>query len=343
MDPRAGELTALGIVEVPEDVPCPTAPPAPARPAGSSRRCSTTRRRARGSGRWSGSAAARPRGSWRPPRELDADLLIFGWGGKRRPVERGAGSDAGLLAHIDDVVREAPCDIAVVKQRGLGEVRRILVPVRGGPHAELALRVRRRARAPPRRPDRGPPRDPAGRHQRRPCPGGARPRHVRPAARPRRTPTALVREAPNVRNAILREAETADLVIMGAVRRSPRARRRTRTSSGPCRRRSRARAKPPVIVVKTRSAIGRATFERAGRRGPRRWRPPIAPPRRRGRSRRAWSAGSASPTSTTREFRDLRRLVDAQGAAGTDGQPGPADAQRGGDDRRRSCPRPGAS
>jgi len=41
---------------------------------------------------------------------------------------------------IDEVVREAPCDIAVVKQRGTTEVHRILVPVRGGPHAELALR-----------------------------------------------------------------------------------------------------------------------------------------------------------------------------------------------------------
>ena len=33
-------------------------------------------------------------------------------------------------------MREAPCDIAVVKQRGARDIRRILVPVRGGPHAE---------------------------------------------------------------------------------------------------------------------------------------------------------------------------------------------------------------
>ena len=41
---------------------------------------------------------------------------------------------------IDEVVRESPCDIAVVKQRGSREIKRVLVPVRGGPHAELAIR-----------------------------------------------------------------------------------------------------------------------------------------------------------------------------------------------------------
>ena len=40
-------------------------------------------------------------------------------------------------------MRESPCDIAVVKQRGLDQVRSILVPVRGGPHAELAMRISR--------------------------------------------------------------------------------------------------------------------------------------------------------------------------------------------------------
>ena len=44
---------------------------------------------------------------------------------------------------IDAVVRESPCDIAVVKQRGLDQVESILVPVRGGPHAELAMRISR--------------------------------------------------------------------------------------------------------------------------------------------------------------------------------------------------------
>ena len=49
------------------------------------------------------------------------------------------GAEAVFSPTIDEVVRESPCDIAVVKQRGLDQVRSILVPVRGGPHAELAM------------------------------------------------------------------------------------------------------------------------------------------------------------------------------------------------------------
>ena len=59
------------------------------------------------------------------------------WGGKVTIVEI---REDLLSAKEDEVVRESPCDIAVVKQRGAREIRRILVPVRGGPHAELALR-----------------------------------------------------------------------------------------------------------------------------------------------------------------------------------------------------------
>src|SRR4051812_6406749 len=69
--------------------------------------------------------------------EDEADLIIFGWGG--RPSGKGARADAVFSPTIDEVVRDAPCNIAVVKQRGIKDVRRILTPVRGGPHAELAL------------------------------------------------------------------------------------------------------------------------------------------------------------------------------------------------------------
>jgi glucosyl-3-phosphoglycerate synthase len=69
--------------------------------------------------------------------EDEADLVIFGWGG--RPAGRQDGGEL-FSPTIDEVLRDAPCDIAVVKQRGMTEVRRIVVPVRGGPHADLALR-----------------------------------------------------------------------------------------------------------------------------------------------------------------------------------------------------------
>lgn len=72
--------------------------------------------------------------------EEEADLVIFGWAGLVAG-RRGSPDDPEFSPTIDEVLRDAPCDIAVVKQRGVGDVERILVPVRGGPHAELALRV----------------------------------------------------------------------------------------------------------------------------------------------------------------------------------------------------------
>ena len=74
--------------------------------------------------------------------EDEVELILFGWGGPpTTPGKRAAAATGTVFSPtIDEVVREAPCDIAVVKQRGVSNVRRILVPVRGGPHAELALR-----------------------------------------------------------------------------------------------------------------------------------------------------------------------------------------------------------
>ncbi|HTG50459.1 MAG TPA: universal stress protein, partial [Gemmatimonadales bacterium] len=75
--------------------------------------------------------------------EEGTDLVIFGWGGPpsaaaaaRAEAARGPRRDgpAVFSPTIDAVVRESPCDIAVVKQRGVDDVRSILVPVRGGPH-----------------------------------------------------------------------------------------------------------------------------------------------------------------------------------------------------------------
>ena len=158
--------------------------------------------------------------------EQEADLLIFGWGGKTPSVRdgkvdaranghRGDGYVPVISPTIDEVVRESPADIAVVKQRGSSELKRILVPVRGGPHAELALRF---ADALARRHD-----------------GEIFVLHLVPPgitlavrAQAERALTAFVkqhvsakvearvREAANVRNAILREATLVDLVVMGA-------------------------------------------------------------------------------------------------------------------------------
>ena len=46
-----------------------------------------------------------------------------------------------LGATINDVLTRPPCNIALVRGKLTSEPRHVLVPVRGGPHAELALRV----------------------------------------------------------------------------------------------------------------------------------------------------------------------------------------------------------
>ncbi len=64
-------------------------------------------------------------------REEGCDLLLCGWGAPRRG-ER----EFGPVAQA--VLDGPPCDVAVVHPPA-GPVRRVLVPVRGGPYAELAI------------------------------------------------------------------------------------------------------------------------------------------------------------------------------------------------------------
>jgi nucleotide-binding universal stress UspA family protein len=59
------------------------------------------------------------------------DLLLLRW----RDDQTVFGAD------LHDVLVQAPCDVAMVRPGDLAEIRRILLPLRGGPHAELALRV----------------------------------------------------------------------------------------------------------------------------------------------------------------------------------------------------------
>ncbi len=67
--------------------------------------------------------------------ERRADLLILGWRGYTR--SRGV-----LLGRVlDRVVEETPCDVAVVRDRDLSRVERVLVPTAGGPNAVLAAEM----------------------------------------------------------------------------------------------------------------------------------------------------------------------------------------------------------
>jgi len=65
------------------------------------------------------------------------DLILLGWDG-RTDINS---PDAVLATTIDEAVRNAPCDIAVVKGLNLTNAKRILVPIRGGPHAALAFKL----------------------------------------------------------------------------------------------------------------------------------------------------------------------------------------------------------
>jgi nucleotide-binding universal stress UspA family protein len=62
------------------------------------------------------------------------DLIVMGWRGEVRAprIQR---------TNVAAVLKVAKGNVLVLKDRGLDEVRRILVPLRGGPHAQLGLSV----------------------------------------------------------------------------------------------------------------------------------------------------------------------------------------------------------
>jgi amino acid transporter/nucleotide-binding universal stress UspA family protein len=67
-------------------------------------------------------------------RHGDVKLLIMGW--------PGLGSTETLAEHpVTEVLQKAPTNIAVFLNRGMPELRRILVPFGGGIHSRLALRL----------------------------------------------------------------------------------------------------------------------------------------------------------------------------------------------------------
>jgi glucosyl-3-phosphoglycerate synthase len=196
-------------------------------------------------------------------REESADLIIFGWAGP--PKGRREGGPV-FSPTIDEVVRLAPCDIAVVKQRGIGSVRRILTPVRGGPHADLALRfadalgdsfdaeVAVLHVVPPDIDDT------------------VRSRAERALSTLAHEYTSersvpLLAEGTNVGLAILREAESADLVIMGAAGGTGELGPTAESGLfGVLPEMVAQHARPTVIVVKTKEPLTAGAFERRVRR-----------------------------------------------------------------------------
>jgi nucleotide-binding universal stress UspA family protein len=200
--------------------------------------------------------------------EDTSDLVIFGWGGPPTAAAVAKAEAAGHRAEpavfsptIDAVVRESPCDIAVVKQRGVEDVKSILVPVRGGPHAELAMRLAR---------------DLGKRFGARVVVLHIVPKGIGQRAREReqealerfvaehggkRRVTGLLLEATSVRTAIIREAAHHDLVLMGASAHPTNASPDGRFLFGTLADTVASKARPTVIVVKTKQQLGISTFD----------------------------------------------------------------------------------
>ena len=149
-------------------------------------------------------------------KEENANLILLGWSGR-------VDADSVLGTTIDEAVRNAPCDIAVAKGVSVQAARRILVPIRGGPHAALAfklatgladrvdgivtaLRIERPESA--GQPDEG---TIASRERDREEFEAV----LATAPRPDRVREVVV-EASSVVDAILRQAETHQVVVMGA-------------------------------------------------------------------------------------------------------------------------------
>jgi len=276
-DGRPTEITVLGIVEVPEGVSLSEG----ATQARTSRRLlqrvldvgdeeGVQLRTVVRIGRYAADGVIEAVG------EEGSDLVIFGWGGPPTPTQHArAEAEATEMAlagqrarprsvfspTIDAVVRESPCDIAVVKQRGLDRVSSILVPVRGGPHAELAMRIGR---------DLGK-RFSAKMVVLHVVPKGIGKRaiereqaavdaFVREHAGTRRA-TGLIREAASVRQAIIKEAANHQLVVMGASAQPSNASPDGRYLFGTLAESVASKAKPTVIVVKTKQSLGLATFD----------------------------------------------------------------------------------
>lgn len=67
--------------------------------------------------------------------ENASDMILFGWPGTSGANEQIFGSV------IDRIISNPPADIAILRYRPYGELRRILVPVAGGPNGRLAVSV----------------------------------------------------------------------------------------------------------------------------------------------------------------------------------------------------------
>lgn len=158
------------------------------------------------------------------------DLLLFDW---------AAAPWTALGVTLAEMLSRPPCDVALVRGPFPPQPRRVLVPVRGGPHAELALRLGLRLR-----------------------PTEIAALHIRPAEAhadaPFRGLERILQRLPDVRSlsavttdpaqTIVEHAADCDLIVMGATAQPLH----SAASLGPVADRVLREASAGVIAVKTR-------------------------------------------------------------------------------------------
>lgn len=171
-------------------------------------------------------------------RETESDLLLLPWKGFAREPDRVFGRV------IDRLLADPPCDVALVRLPVPTGPWRVLVAARGGSYAELAVELGQRLTA-----DRG----------------GLTVVHAAPPARSRAdrpfepvrarladvaTTARLIEPGGDPRTAILGQAQTHDLVILGASGRPDAA-----TPLGPLGERLARDLRKGLLVVKTRAPL----------------------------------------------------------------------------------------
>ena len=307
MDPRAGELSALGIVEVPEGMPLSE---------GATRARHARRLLQRVLDYAPDGTTIHPlvrigrhaaEGIIEASAEQEADLIIFGWGGKTPPVvtwpvrpcsrRRSTRSSASPRA-------TSPSSSSAAPGRSSGSWSR-----------SAAARTRSWPCATPTR-------SPATTTPPSWSSTSSRPGITMAVrAQAERALTAFIKQHLKGRGeALLKRPPTsatrscarprsADLVVMGASASRGRRGRRDATCSGRCPRRSR-RGPSRASWSSRRASPSNAPRSTSWPRGPRRWPPPIEPPRRRARCRREVERWFGESNFHHAEFADLRRLVD---------------------------------
>jgi len=133
---QAGEVLALQVVVVPDQVPL-EAGHLRARASRSLLERAMTQASEEGFAIQPISRVARSvaQGILDTAHEEDVNLIVLGWLGDTRSF----GASMGPI--IDTVIRDAPCDVTVVKGREWGQIDKILVPTAGGPNSARAARL----------------------------------------------------------------------------------------------------------------------------------------------------------------------------------------------------------